>query len=188
MYLSQLPAPDGQGPNPVSTERIRPFGILDVRWLGRQVRGPWQGESVTEQAPYPEDDVLLNDEEEHPRRSLWTLASILALVVIIVLVALMFRGCGSDTSGLDNLGGKTIRSVDGAVAVPGVISIWVDEDMPISDVLRVASVRADSVVDLGEGRFLIMVGQGVEESSAERLARQPGVHDVGRVYEPKEDR
>jgi hypothetical protein len=143
---------------------------------------------VTDQATYPDDDLITDEPEEmRPRRSLWTLAGILALVVIMVLVALMLRGCGSGTTGLDNRGGKSIRSVNGAVAVPGVVSIWVDEEMPISNVLKAASVRADAVVDLGGGRFLITVGVGAEELSSERLARQPGVFDVGRVYESAED-
>lgn len=127
-------------------------------------------------------EVQDTTEEERPRRELMTLVSILLLVVLVILVLLMLRGCGS-TSGLDTRGAKTITSVEGAEPLDGVISVWVEEGTNLTAALSKAGVSHEDIADLGDGRYLVVVSQGVERDAARRLAAQPGVYDVGLVYE-----
>jgi len=137
-----------------------------------------------EPTAYQPDEPDMAEEETHPHRSMWTLVSILLLVIIALLALLMFRGCAGGGQGLDDRGGKTIGSVDDAEIVPGVVSIWVEEPAKVGDVLKASGVSADSIVDLGEGRYLIVVSTGLEDETADRIAEQEAVYDVGRVYEP----
>ncbi len=122
------------------------------------------------------------EEQQHPKRNLMTLISILLLVVLVILVLLMLRGCGS-TSGLNTRGAKTIGSVEGAQAVDGVISVWVEEGTDLQTVLDEAEVPFQDIIDLDGGRYLVVVTQGVELEAAQRIADHSGVNDVGRVYE-----
>jgi len=144
---------------------------------------------VTEQpTTYLEDQAAEPADEHRSHRSLWTLTSVMLLLVIVALALLMLRGCSGLGVGLDDLGGKTIGAVDGADAVPGVISLWLEEPARLGDVLDSAGVTADSTVDLGEGRCLVVVGEGLEDSCADRIAAQAGVHDVGLVFEEDVER
>ncbi len=140
-----------------------------------------------ETAP-PEDETVPVEDETRPQRSLWTLTSILLLAVVVLLAALLFRGCIAGSQGLDDTGGKSITAVEDSAAVPGVISIWIEEPATVDGVLKASGVSASSVVDLGEGRYLIVVSEGVEDQTASRIAEQDSVNDVGRVYEQDGER
>lgn len=121
-------------------------------------------------------------DEQQPRRSLMTLVSILLLVVLVLLVLLMLRECGS-TNGLTTRGAKTIVEVEGATPIAGVISVWVEDGTNLLTALERAGISHSGITDLEDGRYLVVVPQGVEQEAARQLAEQPGVYDVGRVYE-----
>lgn len=152
-----------------------------IRWFRRDEN---KGALVAEQPTAGYDEEAAQPaHDEQPQRSLWTLASIILLVVVVALALLMLRGCAAGGGGLDEQGPKTIDSLEGADAVAGVISVWVEESANIDSVLKEAGVAADSTVSLGGGRYLVIVSEGLEESSARAIAEQDRVNDVGRVFE-----
>jgi hypothetical protein len=163
------------------------LGVADVS----TAHGRIEGALVTDEpTAYPHDDPapaqqepMPGDAETPPERSMWTLTSILLLVLIVLLAMLLFRGCVSGSRAGDEGGGKTIIAVEGAEPVPGVISIWVKDSADVAGVLRSSGVSADSIVALGEDRYLIVVREGVEDQDADRIAENASVYDVGRVYE-----
>lgn len=156
------------------------------------VEGALVTEEPTAQPPaetaLPEDEAVPGQEETPPQRSLWTLTSILLLAVVVLLAALLFRGCVAGSQGLGDTGGKSIVTIGDADAVPGVISIWIEEPATVEGVLKSSGVSASSIVDLGEGRYLIVVSEGVEDQTASRIAEHESVNDVGRVYEQDAER
>jgi len=138
---------------------------------------------VTEQpTSYAQADAAHSDEGRH-HHSLWTLTSILLLLVISALALLMFRGTDPGSLAFGDRGDKSILAVDDADAAPSLVSVWVDGSTSIEDTLDSAGITADSISDMGDGRYLITIAAGLEDSCAECLAKQDGVYDVGRVFE-----
>lgn len=130
----------------------------------------------------PVQEQLQEQPEERPRRSLWTLLGILCAVAIVVLALLLLRGCVSG-EGASRREGKTIVSLESAEPVPGIVSVWIEESASVDSAIGAAGISVDSVIDMGGGRYLIVVPEGSERSAADKIAGRPGVYDVGRVYE-----
>lgn len=129
----------------------------------------------------PESDET--DDDGKNRRSLYSVIVATIVIVIIILVLLLLRGCGTTNgSGRTSSGSKTITSVDGLKPEPGAISVWVTEGTNIDSLLRLGDIRSSDVVNMGGGRFVVVVPKGSENVAMRKLAKVAGVIDTGRVY------
>jgi len=108
------------------------------------------------------------------------------LVLVVVLVLLMARGCEPAT-GHSSLSrdGKEIVPVEGLTAHPGVVSVWVADSGDISATMHVAGLENSTVTDMGGGRYVISVPPGTEDTVVRMLETSRGVHDAGLVYDLK---
>lgn len=121
-------------------------------------------------------------EPEKPRRSLWSVLLIVSVIIILILILLLLRSCASGAANSDTRG-KEIVPVQGFEPMPGLVSIWVAKGTSPAAALRAAHVRARSVLDLGEGRYIVTVTAGDEPTAVSALKQQKSVYDAGRVYE-----
>lgn len=128
-------------------------------------------------------DIVDEDLEPKSRRSLLGVIIATIVIVLIVLVFLMLRSCdSSEGAGETTGGGQTITSVKGLTPQPGAISVWVTEGTNIDALLLTADIRANDVVNMSGGRFVVAVPEGTESEAMRKLARVAGVVDTGRVY------
>lgn len=141
-------------------------------------------------AQEPMQEPQIQVETEKPRREHRALAGLasLALLVVLVLVVLLLPRCsgGGDSAGGGR--GKRIVAVPDAPAEPGVVSVWIDADSSIDDILGKAQLEDSEATDLGGGRFVVNVKPGTERDSARRLQEIPGVYDAGFVFTDEADK
>jgi len=62
------------------------------------------------------------------------------------------------------------------------VSVWVVEGGDVNEALSLADVRADDVVNMGGGRFVIAVPEGTEAAVVAKLLKTERVVDAGLVY------
>lgn len=139
---------------------------------------------IDESRDYESDtDVTEPENEPEDHRSLRRAIIPVIVVVVIVLVFLLLRGCdSSQKNGTVTAGKKTIVSVDGLPAQAGTVSAWLAESSDIDTVLQSAAVTAGDVVNMGGGRYIVVVPEGTESAVVARLQKIDGVVDAGRVY------
>lgn len=116
-------------------------------------------------------------------RSFFGLFGVLAVIVIVVLILLMLNSCEA-ASGPDSgdSSGRKIMPVNGLVASPGVISVWVAEGRDINTVISISGLQESAVTSMGGGRYVVTVPAGSEETLIKILADNENVYDAGRVY------
>ncbi len=125
--------------------------------------------------------------EQRPRRSVLGLMMIILIILMLVIIAWLLRQCGGQIAGSDARGDKVIESLDDATPVAGTLSVWISGSTTIERALSGARIAPTTVTNLGDGRFVIEVGSGETRGAAQRLKTQPGVNDVGLVYEPLDE-
>lgn len=129
------------------------------------------------------DQAELEDEARSQKRSLWSLLPVLLAIIIAIVALLLLRDCAA-TAGRDgDENRKTIEDVSGMEPVAGVVSLWIEQDADVDEVLAAAGVSADDRIDLGDGRFVLDVAPGSESGAVTALEKTPGVNDAGRVFE-----
>ena len=135
---------------------------------------------------YAEEDEGSPDErrgDNNKRRDRMAIVAAIAVVVFILIVLLMLRGCGSVLNSAESENsGRHIVPVEGRSPVDGSISVWLDPKMDIQRALSAARVAGTEVVDMGEGRFVVIVPMGTEVDATRALRKIDGVYDAGRVY------
>jgi len=129
------------------------------------------------------DEELDGELEPRHRRSLVGVIIATVVIVVIVLIFLMLRSCDSAQSdGSPTSGGQSITSVKGLKPEPGAVSVWVTQGTNIDALLLAADIRANDVVNMNGGRFVVAVPEGTEAEAMRKLAKVAGVVDTGRVY------
>lgn len=109
------------------------------------------------------------------------------ILIVVILILLLFRGCGRSTSESGGTQGtKTIEAVEGSEMVDGMVSLWVEDGADAGEVLSGASVSATGRIDMGDGHWVVTVPSGSEKAAVKSLKRAPGVVDAGLVYGNKD--
>lgn len=138
------------------------------------------------EALYAEEEERSPEEstrDDNRRRNRMTLLAAIAVVIFIVIVLLMLRGCGSVlNSSQRGDSGKHIVPVEGSAPADGSISVWLAPKVDIRRALDAARVSSSEIVDMGEGRYVLVVPVGTEVEAAQALRNVEGVYDAGRVY------
>ncbi len=133
-----------------------------------------------------EMDEDWDDDAEDADRGTRTVRAVVAgvvLVIVVVLVLLLLRAC-STTQTAASVGDKTIVAVPAQVRVENVLSLWVDNGVPVKQVLATADVRATSTRSMGGGLYFVFLADGVDADAAvARLKVDRRVHDAGFVYD-----
>lgn len=132
---------------------------------------------------YTEATAEQVEQEQKKRRSLWGLFGIVGLIIIVIIILLLLRNCGGGGTQGSEAGGRTIEPVENHQPSEGVISVWISDEVDIDAALGTAGVESSGRVDMGEGRFVVDVPAGTEDSAVKALADVRGVYDAGRVYE-----
>jgi hypothetical protein len=130
-------------------------------------------------------EQVFDDAEEsgRGRKSLWGLISVLLAIALIIVILMLVRSCGfSDRRGGD-AATRTIEPVLGSEPVEGMLSVWVNEDVSVSKVLRDAGVSSSGAVDMGDGHWVVSVPSGAEPGGVEKLKKTAGVVDAGLVFQ-----
>lgn len=131
------------------------------------------------------DEYVVLEPEEKPRheRRIWRPLAVACWLALIVLIILMFKGCGdSDGSKRMKAGNRTIEAVEQGTPVDGLVSLWIKTDS-LEVVLGSAAVDANDAIDMGNGRWVLEVPVGEEDRAIDALKNTPGVNDAGRVYQ-----
>ena len=119
--------------------------------------------------------------QQQPKRSLWGLLGIVVVVIVVILVLLLLRDCGPG-SGASEGSSKTIEEVSGLKPMPGLVSIWIREDLSIEDVTAAVAPDVTDSLSMGDGRYVRSVPAGTEQKTADALTKVDGVYDAGLVY------
>lgn len=130
-----------------------------------------------------EDDASWDEQPDGGReRTVRAIVAAIVLVIIVILVLLLLRQCSSaDVAG--SVGDKEIVTVPPQVRVENVVSVWIDPDIPLRQVLAKAAVRATSTRSMGDGMYFVFLADGVNATAAvARLKSDPRVHDAGFAY------
>lgn len=138
---------------------------------------------VDETPGVPQSDITAEQPEKAPNRSLWGLVGLLAATIIVILMLLMIPRCQSSAEQPTGRKGKTIVVVPRYEPLPGAVSVWLSDSTNLSSALAGARVRSDGSVNMGGGRWVVMVREGSEDRAVAALKAEAGVHDAGRVYE-----
>lgn len=147
--------------------------------------GAQRGTTVADE-PIRKPHAQIDSDRARTNRGMLGLVGIILVIVLVVLMLLMIRGCDIGASrDTGAAGGKEIVPVEGLIADPGVVSVWVAEGTDISVVLRVGGLENSSITDMGGGRFVITVPPGTEDTVVRILAEVKGVYDAGLVYSLK---
>jgi len=129
------------------------------------------------------DEPPASEEEPDSRQRLWRAVGVIVLIVILVLIALLLRNCGGSGDDLSEGGNKVIVPVPRYKPVSGVVSVWVSDDAKIDTLMAGLGRRSEDVVSLGNGHYIISVGQGREQFAIDALKSRNGVFDAGLVYD-----
>ncbi|MDP2233673.1 MAG: hypothetical protein Q8K89_08560, partial [Actinomycetota bacterium] len=104
-------------------------------------------------------------------------------VVVIIVVLLFWRTCGSDEgSRVARGGGGVVDVLQGMDAEPGDIAIWLMPGTNLDQILSRYDLDPDEVVSFGEGTYVVSIGERDGESLVERMRRDPALYDAGFVY------
>jgi hypothetical protein len=133
--------------------------------------------ALNAEANVDEPDYLDEEEDEEERRPLHLIG--LALVIVALIMILLLRLCGLPDTGSQG-GAKQIIGVPEKHPLPGSISVWVAPGTSIDTVL--SGIQSSKVTDLGQGRYVVDVTEGLEVEVVKALRERPGVYDAGLVY------
>jgi len=119
-------------------------------------------------------------------RGMLGLVGIILVIVIVALALLMLRGCefGSNRD-TGSSGSKEIVPVGGLPTSSGTVAAWVTEGTDISGLLRIAGLENSTVTNMGDGKYVISVPPGSEDTVVRILTETKGVYGAGRVYDYK---
>ena len=124
------------------------------------------------------------ENEPAEERSYTVLATVGLIIVIVIVVLLFWRSCAAESdSGGSRSGGATIESVEGLEAGAGAVSVWVRPDASIAEVLARNGLSSARTVDMGEGTYVIEIGDRDVDEVVETLKDDPGLYDAGYLYE-----
>ncbi len=134
---------------------------------------------MTDSSPIP--DAELTDSEESTSHGV--LATVLLLIVVLILVLIFWRSCDSNESTPDtSTTGGSIQQVEGLEVEPGGVAVWVKPDASLDEVLERNGLAGASVAAMGDGTFVVGVGQADVEDVVARLSQDPGLFDAGFLY------
>lgn len=130
-------------------------------------------------------ELLEEQPEEKPKRSIWGLVGAIAIVVIIILILLMLPQCSASRGGNADTGDKKIVSAPEGTPASGLVSVWISSKTDIDSVLAEAGIGSGPT-ELEEGKYIVTVPAGKEAYAIKQLKAQQGVFDAGRVYQAAE--
>lgn len=121
--------------------------------------------------------------EEKEDRSFGALGTVLLAILVIVLVLLFWRSCGtrggqSSASG----GGGVIESLQGKQQFAGAIAVWVRPGTNVDDVLARNGLSGATATAFGDGTYVIDIGTKDSGPLVEQLKKDPGLYDAGFLY------
>ncbi|MDP2182078.1 MAG: hypothetical protein Q8K99_05865 [Actinomycetota bacterium] len=117
------------------------------------------------------------------RRSYAALGTVLMVIVVIVVILLLWRSCGKqDVAPDEGSGGGIITSVPSLETVPGGVALWLKPGANVSEVLARNGLSGTSVLDMGDGTYVITVGEAEVSATVEKLKKDPGLLDAGFLY------
>ena len=92
--------------------------------------------------------------------------SVALIVIIIILILLFWRSCSGEKTADSQSNGGTIESVEGLESSDRAISVWVRPDSTITEVLARNGLSSAAVADMGEGTYVIDIGDRDPEEVA----------------------
>jgi len=122
-------------------------------------------------------------EPEQDKRSMGTLGTVLAIVAIAIIVLLLWRTCGTSQNEADaDSGGNVITTISDLEHADAGVAVWVRPGTDIAVVLERNGLGDAAYSDLGEGTYVVEVGEGGAERAVARLKDDAGLYDAGFIY------
>lgn len=122
-------------------------------------------------------------EDEKRNRSYETIGTILLIVTVIVVVLLLWRSCDtSDQAGGATDSGAVIQELEDLQQVDTAVSVWLKEGIDIQTVLNRNGLEGAPATDMGEGTWVIEIGEADSAAAVKQLKADPGLNDAGFLY------
>ncbi|MHB9004394.1 MAG: hypothetical protein ACYC6C_10085 [Coriobacteriia bacterium] len=123
-------------------------------------------------------------EDDRRSRSYETIGTILLVITVIVVALLLWRSCDTaDTADGASEGEAYIQEFDTLEHVDDVVSVWLDEDATIETVLDRNGLSNANFKDMGEGTYVIEIGDADCAATVKKLKSDPGLKDAGFIYQ-----
>lgn len=122
---------------------------------------------------------------ETPRRDFGyrTLGLVLATIVVIALVLLFWRSCGVDTQDARFSSDEgVIQTLDDLKTVDSAVAVWLRPGTTIEQVLDRNGLADSTHTSLGDGTYVINIGDEKPRDVVARLEKDPGLYDAGFLY------
>lgn len=134
-------------------------------------------ESVRPQAPS-------HDDEGQQERSYTVLGTVLLGILLVVVILMFWRTC--DTAGQgdeDQGGGGVISDVSrGMDTLDGGVAIWVKPGESVDGVLSRNGLSDAPYTDLGDGTYVVSIGEQDASAVIERLKDDEALYDAGFLF------
>lgn len=130
--------------------------------------------------PAPISEAGPQDAEE--RSSHGVLATALLIVFLVVLMLVFWRSCAPVQDDPGTASGGTIQTLDDLEVAPGGVAVWLKPDASLTEVLGRNGLSDATTADMGEGTFVIGIGDADASEIVERLTGDPGLYDAGFLY------
>ncbi len=122
-------------------------------------------------------------EDDREERSYTTLGTVLLAILLIVVVVMFWRSCTADSRAGDSGGrGGIISDAPGVDTVDGGVAIWVKPGESVDRVLGRNGLGDATYTDLGEGTYVVSIGQMDAAALIERLKDDEGLYDAGFLF------
>lgn len=131
----------------------------------------------------PGSDPRIGDDEERQGRSFGTLGTVLLIVIVVIIVLLLWRSCApGGTSGETFGGDRIIQELEDLESIPDGVAVWVRPDADIETVLARNGLADAEAADLGDGTWVIGIGDRDAVATVNALKGDPGLYDAGFIY------
>lgn len=124
----------------------------------------------------------MDSQDAEERSSHGVLATALLIVFLVILILVFWRSCAPVDEGPDADSGGTIQTLDDLEAAQGGVAVWLKPDASLTEVLDRNGLSGASTADMGDGTFVVAIGEADVAEIVERLAEDPGLYDAGFLY------
>lgn len=122
-------------------------------------------------------------EDEKRNRSYETIGTILLIITVIVVVLLLWRSCdASDEAGSATSSDAVIQELEDLQQVDTAVSVWLKEGVDIQTILNRNGLEGAPATDMGEGTWVIEIGDTDSAATVKQLRADPGLNDAGFLY------